>query len=304
MGYFAVEILGSGGAFRTPRPGCQCPVCTGAREHGIPWSRTGPSVFVHGPDVLIDTPEDSLVQVDRGRFRDIRAGLYSHWHPDHTAGWRMWETRNWDSFNWPPRLKTTPIYLPPRVEETFHDHMGLSGNFKYMQERGWVEVRTMREPVALNGWRISPIQLQEEYVYAYLFEEVEGSRRGLVVMDEMVGWLPPQELAGVELAVLPMGLWEFDEFSEERKIPVDHPVLLSEATYRQTLEVAERLAPKRLVFMHIEEPYGVTPPEFDRLAAQLRERRGWDVFFAHDTMLVEMPDNPVSDGTDGSGPPA
>ena len=76
-----------------------------AREHGIPWARTGPSVFVHGPNVLIDTPEDSCYQVDRAGIDHIAAGFYSHWHPDHTAGRRMYETRNWDFLHWPP----TPI---------------------------------------------------------------------------------------------------------------------------------------------------------------------------------------------------
>ena len=48
-----VEVLGSGGAVTIPRPGCSCRVCVEAREKGVPYSRTGPSVFVHGPDVLI-----------------------------------------------------------------------------------------------------------------------------------------------------------------------------------------------------------------------------------------------------------
>lgn len=52
-----IEFLGTGGAITTPRPGCACRVCAEARVKGVPYSRTGPSVFIHGPDVLIDTPE-------------------------------------------------------------------------------------------------------------------------------------------------------------------------------------------------------------------------------------------------------
>ena len=51
-----VEVLGSGGATTTPRPGCVCRVCSQARVKGLPYTRTGPSVFVHGPNVLFDTP--------------------------------------------------------------------------------------------------------------------------------------------------------------------------------------------------------------------------------------------------------
>ena len=86
-----VEILGSGGASATPRPGCACRVCVEARERGVPYSRMGPSLFVHGPNVLFDTPEESRLQLDRSTVTKIAACFYSHWHPDHTMGRRVWE---------------------------------------------------------------------------------------------------------------------------------------------------------------------------------------------------------------------
>jgi phosphoribosyl 1,2-cyclic phosphate phosphodiesterase len=85
-----VEVLGSGGASTIPRPQCACRVCIEARAKGIPYARSGPSVFVHGPDVLVDTPEEARLQLDRSRVTNIAAALYSHWHPDHTAGRRVW----------------------------------------------------------------------------------------------------------------------------------------------------------------------------------------------------------------------
>ena len=38
-------------------------MCVEARENGVPYSRTGPSLFVHGPDVLIDTSEEIRLQL-------------------------------------------------------------------------------------------------------------------------------------------------------------------------------------------------------------------------------------------------
>ena len=287
MTYFAIEILGSGGAVRTPRPGCTCERCTQARRLGLPWARCGPSVFVHGPDVLIDTPEEICIQLDRSRVRNIAAGLYSHWHPDHTNGRRVWETRNADFLHWPPQSICTPIYLPPRVAADFAK-MDILAAFHYMQKMGYVEVRVMDQPFELNGWRVSALPLHESYVYAYLFEEIDGARRVLVAMDELFGWSPPAELAGVDLAVLPKGLSEFHPFSGQRLIPIDHPVLASEATDVQTLAMVEQLRPKKLIFMHIEEPEVLTPPELDRLAHDLAVQRGWDVTFAYDTLVVEL----------------
>ena len=60
-----VEFLGTGGAFPTPRPGCDCAICVQARERGVPYARTGPCLFVHGPNLLIDTPEECRQQLNR-----------------------------------------------------------------------------------------------------------------------------------------------------------------------------------------------------------------------------------------------
>jgi phosphoribosyl 1,2-cyclic phosphate phosphodiesterase len=86
-----LEFLGTGGAITTPRPGCHCPVCDEARRKGVPHSRWGPSVFVHGPEVLIDTAEEIKDQLIRANIDEVRSCLYTHWHPDHVMGRRVWE---------------------------------------------------------------------------------------------------------------------------------------------------------------------------------------------------------------------
>lgn len=100
-----IEILGSGSAITTPRPGCHCRVCSEARVRGIPYSRSGPSLFVHGPDVLIDTPEESKDQLNRSNISNLNACFFSHWHPDHVMGRRVWETQNADWRHWPRHNK-------------------------------------------------------------------------------------------------------------------------------------------------------------------------------------------------------
>ncbi|HRW50157.1 MAG TPA: MBL fold metallo-hydrolase [Caldilinea sp.] len=287
MAHLAVEILGSGGAVRTPRPGCTCDLCANARQIGIPWARTGPSIFVHGPNVLIDTPEDSCYQVDRANLPHIAAGLYSHWHPDHTSGRRMWETRNADFRHWPPHSTNTPIYIAPNVWRDF-EQTGIAEAFRYKEARGYVTVHVSDAPLDLGGWRITAHALAETYVNAFLLEELDGSRRVLIAMDELFGWTPPAALCGVDLAVLPKGLFDTHPFSGQRLIPVEHPILRSEATWEQTLAMVDRLAPARTVFMHIEEPESFTPDDYGQLAAQLRTKRGWDVTFAYDTLVIEL----------------
>ncbi|NOZ27679.1 MAG: hypothetical protein GXP39_06450 [Chloroflexi bacterium] len=283
-----VEILGSGGAITTPRPSCQCRVCAEAREKGIPYSRSGPSVFVHGPDVLIDTPEEIKDQLNRARIGHITAVFYSHWHPDHTMGRRLFETRNMDFRGWPQRSRCTDVYLPPKVAEDFQTRLGLKEHFEFMARHGTVQLHVWPDDEWLHfgGWDVRHVALAADYVYAFLFQR--GETRVLIAMDELIGWEPPGWLRGVDLAVLPAGVFEFNPFTGERQCPADHPLLRVEATYRQTLDMVEALSPRRVVLSHIEEPDGLTYDDLCELERRLRAERGWDVRFAYDGMVLEV----------------
>jgi phosphoribosyl 1,2-cyclic phosphate phosphodiesterase len=277
-----VEVLGSGGAVTIPRPGCGCRVCSEARARGVPYARSGPSVFVHGPDVLIDTPEEAKAQLNASRVTEIAAGLYSHWHPDHTAGRRVWESRNFEFRSWPRRAETTPLYIPAPVWADFERHYGLADQFRFMEGQGTVRLVVLADdrPFTLAGVRVTPLPLAAENAYAFLFED--GERRVLVAMDETHGWRPPP-LPALDLAVVPLGVFEHHPFSGERLIPEEFcrpPV--AKARYADSLELLAALAPRRAVLGHVEE--------MDRLShdqlLELGSRDGWEP--AYDGLLVEV----------------
>lgn len=284
-----VEFLGTGGATTIPRPGCSCRVCTEARLKGVPYSRSGPSVFVHGPDILIDTPEEIKVQLNRSRVTHIAAGTYSHWHPDHVMGRRVWEELNQDWRGWPRQVRTTPIYLPQQVAEDFKSRLGSWEHLAFLEHQRLVSLHALSDgdSVVLNGVRIEPFRLAEDYVYAFLFHDLEADRRVLIAPDELHGWTPPDALQGVDLAILPMGMVEIDPLSGQRKIASDHPLLRHEATFAQTLEIVGRLRPGRAILTHIEEMDGLTYDDLLSLQPEL-QRNGLPVEFAHDTMLVDL----------------
>lgn len=281
-----LEFLGSGGAFTTPRPGCFCDICQQARQFGLPYSRTGPGLFVHGPNVLIDTSEQIDQQLNRAGIGYIPACFYSHWHPDHTAGRRIWEM-NVDWRHWPRQNQVTDIYLPAQVVADFAVQLGLTDNLNYMQRMGAIRVHHLAEgeSVTRNGWTITPFPVAEAYVYAFLFTG-EG-KRVLIAPDELVGWQPPEFLQDVDLAVVPMGVVEFNVWSGERIIPVDHPVLQTEATFAQTLAMLRQMQPKSIIMTHIEEPDGLGYEDLLRLELKL-QAEGYPLRFAYDTMLVTV----------------
>ncbi len=282
-----VELLGTAGAGVTPRPGCGCRVCVEARAKGVPYSRAGPGLFVHGPDLLIDTSEDIVLELNRSRVDRVRAGLYSHWHPDHVMGRRVWEVLQTEWRRWPRQPTRRPIYLPQGVAADFRAHLGGREHLAYMQERGWVGVVEIPdgESIELDGARVTPFRLAEEYVYAFVLEE--NGRRALIAMDELNGWTPPEWVRGVDLAVIPMGVVELDPFTGERRIPVEHPILRAEATFAETLGMVDELGADRVVMTHIEEMDGVSYGDLKRLELRL-PAEGRNVTFAYDTMLVDL----------------
>ena len=265
-----------------PRPGCSCRVCDEAREKGVPYSRTGPSVFVHGPDVLIDTPEEAKHQLNRSSIGRIAAGLYSHWHPDHTAGRRVWETRNFDFRSFPKRAETTPVYIPEPVWRDFERYYGLADQFRFMERQGTVRVVLIAdgEPARLGGFDVTPIALDAENAHAFLFEG--NGKRILIAMDETHGWIPPA-LGPLDLALLPIGVFEHHPYSGERLIPEEFcrpPV--KKTRYGHALEMVRAIGASRTILSHVEEMDRLSHDELVRLG----EGDGWEPAF--DGMLIEL----------------
>jgi phosphoribosyl 1,2-cyclic phosphate phosphodiesterase len=285
-----IEFLGSGGATTIPRPACHCRVCDEARARGVPYARAGPSIFLHGPDLLIDTPEEIKDQLNRSGIEHIAAGIYSHWHPDHTAGRRVWETRNIDLRGWPPQSACTEIYLPEQVAEDFKTWLGLQEHFDFLERHGVVRINRLvdGDSIVFGNWTVTSFRLAEEYVYAFL---VASQRiRVLIVMDELHGWSPEQSpvaLDELDLAVLPMGIVEFDVFSGERLIDPDHRVLGMEMTFAGTLDVVRRLGARRTILTHIEEMEQLSVDDLGRVERSL-QAEGLNITFAQDMMTVDL----------------
>jgi len=284
-----LEILGSGGSVTTPRPLCTCPICIQARERGREYTRLGPSVFLHGPDFLFDTPEEISVQLNRSRIDRISACFYSHWHPDHTAGRRVFEM-NTDFANLRRTLRTTDVYLPRQVAATFEQSPGLMDHMKFMESLGLISLSLIRndESVSICGASITPIQLTQPYAFGYDVE-YEG-KRVLLIMDELKGWSPNeiQRSVNYDLVYLPFGVFDYNPIEGARKVPPDYALLDDEATIEETLSVLKKLNSKRFILSHIEEPDGISIELGGQLGKFYSRETGKTIVLAEDTMNIEI----------------
>ena len=281
-----IEFLGTGGAIATPIPGMMDQMNVKARTLGVPYSRFGPCLYVHGPDLLIDTPEEARLALDRAGIAHVPNCVYSHWHPDHVLGRRIFElNRDWGK--WPDHPFCTQIYLPEQVAIDARIYQGLYETLAFHQSRGLVRIHELHdhEDFTLNGVRIEPFRLAQSYAYAFML--YENGQRVLIAPDELFGWQPPAFTRGVEFAVLPTGIFEANPRNGQRRIPTDHPIFESEATFTQTLAMVECLQPQRVIFTHIEAVDMIDHDELQALGEELTATGKYGhVTFAWDTLRV------------------
>ncbi len=258
---------------------------------GLPYCRTGPSAFVHGPNVVFDTPEESKLQLERAGIGEIGACFYSHWHPDHTMGRRVWETRNGDFRTWPreaKRPRVTDVYLPEQVAADFRVWLGGMAHLEFMRDRGWIRIHELRDGdvVEIGGVAIRPFRLAEDYVYA--FELRDGGKRVLVAMDELNGWTPPA--VGTRAAISPSCRWESASATCSRASDGSTPTTRCSPSRRRSRRrsaSSTRLDARRVVLSHVEEMDGLSHDDLQRLGSRLRDE-GRPVTFAYDGMTVDV----------------
>ncbi len=282
-----VEFLGTGGAITIPRPLCDCEVCEEARGKGVPFSRMGPSIFIHGPNLLIDTPEDIYHQINRSTIDEVKGIIFSHWHPDHVMGRRIIESLSADWRNHPPEHKKIDVYLPQQVENDFKTFLGSRDHLNFFEVQGFANIIQLKdgESFFLNNTKISPFRLAENYVYAFILE-YEGKKM-LIAVDELNNWKPDMSMVGTDLAILPIGIFEFNPLTGERIISENHPVLKEEATFTETVEMIKELKSQKVILTHVEEPNGLGFNEYKELEKKLKDA-GLNVEIAYDTQLVNV----------------
>jgi phosphoribosyl 1,2-cyclic phosphate phosphodiesterase len=282
-----IEVLGSAGAVPTPRALCQCAVCIEALEKGPPFSRCGPSYFIHGPNILIDTPEEIRIQLTRSRISAIEGCFYSHWHPDHVAGRRIFET-NLDFTGGFVHNRLTPVYLPRGVSEDFRRMPGIWDSLTYMEKRGIIKIVELKEEqsVQFKQCQVTPIHLAAPNMYAFLIETTHGTR-GIIAPDEVYRWTPPENLCGVDVAILQNGLFDKDPFTGVQRLPQGLLEEIGEINFEMTLSLLRQLGAKRAILSHLEEPEGLSHSRYQELERKLAPL-GLNVSFAYDMQRISI----------------
>jgi phosphoribosyl 1,2-cyclic phosphate phosphodiesterase len=223
-----LTVMGSGTSMGVPTVGCDCAVCQSSDPHD---RRTRPSVLVEYDNhaVLIDSTPDFREQAIRERIKKLDAVLYTHTHADHILG--IDDLRPLSYRHRPNKL---PLYASPEAGEFIRSMFGyiFDADYKF-GGLPQVEPRTISGPVELSGARFEPVPVihGETQIYGFRF----GSAAYLTDHSE----IPEASLARLQ---------DLDILFLDALRHKPHP---THSTVANSLQIVERLKPRRAFFTHI-----------------------------------------------------
>ena len=281
-------VLGSGGSQPTPKVGCDCRTCRAARleMRRDPRSRhvrTGPSLWLPEHGVLIDTPEESNAQLNLHADGALNLShvLWSHFHPDHTAGVRIVEfIARWGTGG-------VPTYMPEDLETGLME-LNL---FQFAVQRHHLEIHRVsdREPFKLGDLSVTMLRHSGPMpMYSFLLENAKSRflyNPDHVMTLDLTG-LEPGLLQDLDCAIVQVGL--MPDGSQSFILPPDHPARKVLLPLETICENAAKLGWKKLFFTHLYETIRLFPEEYDALGQNLSEQFGLEIGFCFDGMTLEL----------------
>ncbi|MHA2272531.1 MAG: MBL fold metallo-hydrolase [Candidatus Hodarchaeales archaeon] len=274
-----LKVIGSSGAHPFPKPGCSCADCKKAQRLGIPYERISSALFVH-PDILIDTPEEIFRRLIQFNILQLNHVFYTHWHPDHTQGMRLFETWVFSGFIGKKNRDPINVYVPVDMIADFDQFLpSFRGHFEPAKFINIVSVED-RKPVPLGSVTVTPLNLrrQDRVRYAFLIEE-----------------------RGKKVIYAPCSIFEtqFDEFWNDIDLlfietgwPGDTAKLRKEKTaasledhisLEENFDFIAQVKPRKTILTHLEGGYHVT---YDQIKKIAEEHPAVDV--AHDGLEIEL----------------
>ncbi len=278
-----IVFLGTAGAETTPKVGCLCPVCQEARHKGGRFVRNGPSLLLTGASVLFDTPEDVDKSLEREGIHEVSHLVYTHWHPDHTAGRRVLEQLNMDWLN-PKARRITHVWLPTWVRDDFRKRHGLEDNLEYFERSGIARIHEVGEGerFQLDGLSVCPFRMAQPGLTAYVLER--ASRRLVFALDDAKDWKPSTEFLEPDLLVLETGWFERDPKGRVI-VPPGHSIRNEEASFEETLGIIDRINPRKAILTHIEQLWARSYEDYLELE---KKHKSYKLQFAYDGLRIKI----------------
>jgi phosphoribosyl 1,2-cyclic phosphate phosphodiesterase len=280
-----LTILGSGGCMVIPKPLCKCRICDEARGKGVPYERTGPSAFLHDENLLIDTPAEIALQLNRSHIERIDYLLFTHLDPDHIEGFRAVEQitldfRTWEAY--PDRHLR--LILPEELNKRLGNIRSVYGPvIDYYEDQGFVQRTAFRDSIVIGNTKITaiPVNRGSQVSFIYVFER-QGRKMVYAPCDIKPFPEEKDEVQGANLLVMQPGIFE-DGLKHDFTYPEDHISRTTLYTFEETIALCRRVEADQVLFVHLEEYWNRGHDEYVALEGKFNNIR-----FAYDGMRVTV----------------
>jgi len=238
-----------------PKPLCPCAVCTEARAKGPPYERTGPSAFLHDAHLLIDTPAESALQLNRAGIERMDYLLLTHLDPDHVEGLRVVEQMTLDFRTWEAYPdKTIRLILPQELMDRIGDICSIYGPLiDFYQAQGFVECVAFNGSTRIGELEVTaiPVDRGSQTVFIYVFKQ--GDTRIVYAPCDIKPF--PEHRAEVrraDLLVIQPGIFE-EGLKHGFTYPRDHISRRTLYTFEDTIALSRRIFAEKVLLVHLEE---------------------------------------------------
>jgi len=268
-----------------PKPLCRCRLCRQAREMGVPYARTGPAAFLHDINLLVDTPAEIAIQLNRSAIRRIDYLTFTHLDPDHVEGFRVVEQIALDFRTWRAYPdKQICLLLPEQLSERLRGLCSQYGPLvDFYHERGFVRLMLFRDKIQIGEIQLTaiPVDRGSQTTFVYVFEK---SGRRVVYAPCDIKPFPEHraEVQNADLLVIQPGIFE-DGLKHGFHYPDEHVSRKTLYTFGQTLQLASRIQAMKVLFVHLEAYWNRSYDDYRALEAKDPKIR-----FAYDGMQMKV----------------
>jgi len=278
-----LTILGSGGCMVIPKPLCRCDVCKEARRKGAPYERTGPSAFIFDENILIDTPAEIALQLNRSRIESIDYLMLTHLDPDHIEGFRVVEQiaidfRTWKAYPEKQIHLVLPRLLLDRLRKIKTSY---GSQLDYLVNNGFIKYSTFEDKTEIEALSVTgiPVDRGDQVSFIYVFEK---NGRKLVYAPCDIRPFPEKTdmVKNADLLIIQPGIFE-GGLKHDFIYPDDHVSRTTLYTFEETLALGARIHAAKILFVHLEEYWNRSYTDYRELQQQYENIR-----FAYDGMKV------------------
>lgn len=227
------------------------------------------------------------MQLNRANIEKLEQIILTHLDPDHIEGIRVVEQLTLDYRTWLAYPdKTVKLLLPLSLKDRI---MGVRSAYgpliDYYQTQGFVRCVYFQDTVELGNIRITalPVDRGEQTAFVYVFEN--GARKIVYAPCDIRPFPENREEArNPDLLVIQPGIFETG-LKHGFTYPPDHISRITLYTFEETMNLAERIGAKRIVFMHLEEYWNRSYDDYRSLAAKYE-----NITFAYDGQKFAVED--------------